>query len=326
MYRLRERFKEFEHNIVYIYFSVMTEWSVTMDNKKKIVNRISIISIVVNTVLSGLKFFAGIFASSSAMISDSVHSMSDVLSTIAVMAGVSLSEKHSDKGHPYGHERLESIFSMILAGMLFATGIGIGYAGIKGIIFKSYTTPGMFALIAAAISIVVKELMYRYTVIAAKKVKSTVLKADAWHHRSDALSSVGALIGIGGSMLGYPICDPIASIVICLFIVKAAWDIFLEASNQLVDHACSEEEENKIRGIIEEQEGVLCIDLVRTRMFGSRLYVDVEIGADGELSLYEAHDIAERVHDKLEKDIPDIKHCMVHVNPKNIEKNSEDNS
>ena len=291
---------------------------INLDSKKDITNRVSAVSIAVNILLSVLKFAAGIFAHSSAMISDSVHSLSDVLSTFAVIAGVNLSEKHSDKDHPYGHERLESVFSMILSGMLFATGIGIGYAGIKGIIFKTYTEPGMFALVAAAVSIAAKEWMYQYTVIAARKVNSTALKADAWHHRSDALSSVGALIGIIGAMLGYPICDPIASIVICFFIIKAAWDIFYEAVNQLVDRACDDETEKRLREVVTKQDGVLCVDLIRTRLFGSRMYVDVEIGADGNLRLHQSHAIAERVHDEIEREFPDVKHCMVHVNPKNI--------
>ena len=290
-----------------------------MENKTKVTNRVSAVSIIVNIILSALKFFAGVFAHSSAMISDSVHSLSDVLSTFAVIAGVNLSEKRSDKDHPYGHERLESIFSIILACMLFATGIGIGYAGVRGIIYGTYTEPGMFALIAAAVSIIVKELMYQYTIVAAKRVKSTALKADAWHHRSDALSSVGALVGIAGAMLGYPICDPIASIVICLFIIKAAWDIFYEAVNQLVDRSCDEETEKRLREVVTNQDGVLCVDLIRTRLFGSRMYVDVEIGADGCLSLYDSHAIAERVHDEIEREFSDVKHCMVHVNPKNIE-------
>ena len=277
-----------------------------MNSKKVVTNRVSVVSIVVNVVLSAVKFAAGVFAHSSAMISDSVHSLSDVLSTFAVIAGVNLSEKHSDKDHPYGHERLESVFSMILSGMLFATGIGIGYAGVRGIILKTYAEPGIFALIAAAMSIIIKELMYQYTIIAAKKVNSTALKADAWHHRSDALSSVGALVGIVGAMMGYPICDPIASILICFFIIKAAVEIFYEAVNQLVDRACDEETEKRIYDMVISQDGVLCVDLIRTRLFGSRMYVDVEIGADGNLPLYNAHAIAERVHDEIEREFPDV--------------------
>lgn len=284
-------------------------------NKKSVTNRISIASIIINTILSVFKFLAGIFSNSSAMISDSVHSFSDVLSTFAVMAGVSLSEKNSDKGHPYGHERLESIFSMILSGMLFATGLGIGYSGIKGIILKAYSTPGTLALVAAVISIVVKEAMYRYTLIAANKVKSTALKADAWHHRSDAFSSVGALIGIIGAKLGFPVCDPIAAIVICLFIVKVAWDVFLEAANQLTDHSCDEATERRLYETVMSQSGVLSVDMIRTRLFGSKMYVDIEIAADGNLSLFEAHSIAQNVHDEVEKNFNDVKHCMVHVNP-----------
>ena len=286
-----------------------------MDSKTAVTNRISVISIIVNIFLSAVKFAAGIFAHSSAMISDSVHSLSDVLSTFAVIAGVNLSEKHSDKDHPYGHERLESIFSMILACMLFATGIGIGYAGVRGIIFNTYIKPGMFALIAAAVSIVVKELMYQYTVSAARKVKSTALKADAWHHRSDALSSVGALIGIGGAMLGYPICDPIASIVICFFIIKAAWEIFYEAVNQLVDRACDEETEKRIYECVMKNREVRGIDSLHTRVFGNKIYVDIEIKVDGSYTLIKSHEIAEELHENIEKSFPKIKHIMVHVNP-----------
>ena len=251
-------------------------------DRKTVTNRISIASIIINTILSGFKLFAGFFSNSSAMISDAVHSFSDVLSTFAVITGVSMSEKHSDKEHPYGHERLESIFSIILSGMLFATGIGIGYSGIKGIILKDYSTPGTLALIAAVVSIIVKEVMYRYTYIAAKKIKSTALKADAWHHRSDAFSSVGALIGIIGARLGFPVCDPIAAIVICLFVIKAALDIFKESTNQLTDHSCDEETQRLLFETVKEQEGVMTVDMIRTRLFGSKIYVDIEIGADGE--------------------------------------------
>lgn len=288
-------------------------------NSVKTANRVSVVSIIVNVVLSLFKLIVGIFAHSSALISDAVHSASDVVSTIAVILGVNISAKASDKGHQYGHERMESIFSILLAILLFATGAGIGVSGIKAVIGGNYAdlkVPGFIAAVAAFVSIAVKEWMYHYTIRAAKKINSTALKADAWHHRSDAFSSVGSLAGVIGARLGFPICDPIASVIICVFIVKAAWDVFYEAVNELVDRAADDEICTKLRELILEQEGVMGIDDMKTRLFGSKMYVDVEIGADGEWTLRRAHDVAQQVHDKIEQEFPAVKHCMVHVNPK----------
>lgn len=293
-----------------------------MENKK-IANRVSIVSIVINLVLSLFKLGAGIIANSSAMISDAVHSASDVVSSIAVITGVNIASKKSDRSHQYGHERVESVFSILLAVMLFATGIGIGYHSVIKIIRGTaggLSAPGIIALIAALVSIAVKEWMYHYTKRAAKKISSTALMADAWHHRSDALSSIGSFIGILGARLGFPICDPIAGIIICLFIVKAAWEVFYDAVNQLIDKSCDEDVCNAIRAVVMKQEGVLTIDDLKTRLFGSKIYVDVEIGADGNLTLYKAHAIAENVHHSIENTFPNVKHCMVHVNPKDISK------
>ena len=139
--------------------------------------------------------------------------------------------------------------------------------------------------------------------------------ADAWHHRSDALSSVGALIGIIGARCGYPFLEPLASLIICLFILKAAFDIFKDAVDKMIDRSCDEETENAVRSCVLEQEDVLGIDMLKTRVFGNRIYVDIEISANGSKTLYEGHAIAERVHDAVEKSFPRIKHIMVHVNP-----------
>jgi cation diffusion facilitator family transporter len=281
--------------------------------------RVSKVSIAVNLLLSVFKLLAGIFAHSGAMISDAVHSASDVLSTFVVIIGVRLSGKKSDQDHPYGHERLECVSSIILAVLLALTGVGIGISGIQEILAGSeggtFTVPGRLALIAAVLSLVVKEWMFWYTRSAAKKVNSGALMADAWHHRSDALSSVGAFVGILGARMGYPVLDPVASVVICGFILKAALDIFRDAIDKMVDHACDEQTENQIRETIGGVRGVARIDLLHTRLFGSKIYVDVEIAAEDELPLKEAHAIAEQVHHSIETDFPDVKHCMVHVNP-----------
>lgn len=293
-----------------------------MDNKakdhKSIAMRVSVVSMIINTILSIGKVAAGIIAGSGAMISDGVHSASDVFSTIIVIIGFNIAHKESDEKHQYGHERFECIAAIILAAILLATGIGIGLSGINKIIAGiegNLAAPGSLALIAAVISIVVKEWMYWYTRAAAIKINSGALKADAWHHRSDALSSVGSFIGILGARIKFPILDPIASIIICLLIIKVAYDIFKDSIYKLIDASCDDETINKIKDVILEQEGVIQLDSLKTRVFGSRIYADIEISAYGKQSLEDAHDIAERIHDEVEKNIPMIKHCMVHVNP-----------
>ena len=277
---------------------------------------ISVVSIVANIILAVLKLAAGIIAHSGAMISDAVHSASDVFSTFVVIGGVKMAGKAEDSDHPYGHDRLESVAAIILAAALAVTGAGIGIAGIRSIInSKEIVMPGVLALIAAIVSIVVKEAMYWYTRNGAKKIGSDALMADAWHHRSDALSSVGSFIGIGGALLGYPILDPLASVIICIFILKVAADIFKEAINKMIDKSCDEEVENLMRRMVLSHEDIISLDLIRTRMFGSKVYVDIEFSADGNMTLYEAHAIAEHIHDEMEEKFPDVKHCMVHVNP-----------
>lgn len=293
-----------------------------MDDFQKTATRVSVVSILGNILLSIFKLIAGIVAHSNAMISDAVHSGSDVVSSIVVIIGIRLSTKESDKEHPYGHERLECVAAIILSVLLFITGGGIGFTALKNIYTGSYKTlavPGVLALVAAIISIVVKEAMFWYTRFYGKKYDSSALMADAWHHRSDALSSVGALIGIGFAILGYPIFDSIASVIICVFIVKAAYDIFMDAIDKMVDHSCDAEFEDKIKTSALQIKGVLGIDLLKTRVFGNKVYVDLEICADGNISLNESHDIAEQVHDAIEQQFPKVKHIMVHVNPQTPE-------
>ena len=285
---------------------------------QKTANRVTSVSIIGNLLLSAFKLIAGLLANSGAMISDAVHSASDVFSSIVVIIGIHVSSKESDKEHPYGHERLECVAAIILAVILFITGISIGISAVKTIASGHYAdlaVPSILALVAAVISIATKEAMFWYTKVNATRIDSAALMADAWHHRSDALSSVGALVGIAGARLGFPICDSIASLVICVFIVKASYDIFHDAVDKMVDHSCNEGDEQLLRDCICEEEGVLRIDDLRTREFGNKIYVDVEIAADGDRPLKETHAIAERVHDHIEKKFPKVKHVMVHVNP-----------
>lgn len=288
----------------------------------RVATKVSLVSIVGNLLLSTFKLLAGILAHSSAMISDGVHSASDVFSSIIVIIGVQLANKESDQEHPYGHERFECVAAVILSTILLITGLFIGYEAIRSIQIGNFTDiriPGILALIAAIISIISKEAMFWYTKIHADRIDSSALRADAWHHRSDALSSIGALIGIIGARIGYPAADKIASLVICLFILKAAFDIFKDAISKMVDHSCDSEMEEQFRICAAKQDGVLGIDLLQTRVFGNKIYIDIEIVADGNKTLNETHKIAEQVHDAIEQEFPKVKHIMVHVNPAQVD-------
>lgn len=285
---------------------------------EKVAIKVSIYSIIANAFLSIFKLLAGVIGKSGAMLSDAVHSMSDVFSTIVVIIGVKLASKKEDEKHQYGHERLECVAAIILAVSLILVGIGIGISGVRNIIHSNYeqlAIPSILALVAAIISIMVKEGMFWYTKIAAKKINSSALMADAWHHRSDSLSSIGSFIGILGARLGFPVLDSIASVVICAFILKAGYDIFRDSVKQIVDEACDDETISKIKDIASSQDGVINVDMIKTRLFASKIYIDLEISVEGEKSLKEAHEIAEKVHDEIEKNIELVKHCMVHVNP-----------
>ncbi|MFR3910530.1 MAG: cation diffusion facilitator family transporter [Clostridium paraputrificum] len=274
---------------------------------------------IIETILAFIKILIGFIARSTAMLADGMHSLSDVVTTIGVIIGLKLSHKEADKSHPYGHERIESITSLFLSTVLFLVAISIGYSGIIKIINHNYVTPGFSAIIAAITSIIVKELMYWYTIKYANEINSPSLKADAWHHRSDALSSIGALIGIAGARMGYPFLDPLVAIIIALVIIKVAFDICKQSIAQLIDEAASEDDVQVIIDKINSIDGIYEIKNLKTRQHSNRLYVDVDISVDATLTVEEGHNIASYVHNLIEEDSR-IKHCMVHVNPyyKNI--------
>ena len=274
----------------------------TMDEEriKRAATQMALIGVMGNVFLAVFKLFAGLFGHSSAMVSDAVHTLSDVFATMIAFIGVTLSRKEADREHPYGHERLECVASLLLSVILFATGAGIGLNCLREIIDGSYrdkAVPGLIAVIAAIVSIAVKEGMFWYTLIYAKKLKSGAFQADAWHHRSDALSSVGALIGIIGARNGLPMLDQAAGILICVVILFVAVGIFKDAVGKMLDTSCDEEFEIGVKSFVDsfsESEGQnIGIDLLRTRKFGERIYVEMEIHVDGSLQLREAHDIAE---------------------------------
>lgn len=290
---------------------------------KKTVFKVGIITIVGNLLLTIGKIIAGILAKSNSLISDGVHSGSDVLSTIIVMIGAKLSSKKADKDHPFGHERIESIASIILGMLLIGTAILLGYTGITSIIeFSKGNIPTRSEFIYVALgfaiaSIVVKFLMYLYTIVNAKKINSTALKADAYHHLSDSLSSIGSVLGIVGILIGgkWAILDPIASLIIALFIIKVAIDILIAAFNEVVDKSADDEFNQKVYEIAKQVEGVQEINSLKTRQFGNRYYVELEIAVDPKITVEEGHAIGSMVHHNIEKELKEIKHCMVHVDP-----------
>ena len=290
----------------------------TKPDETAVIRKLSLVGIIGNVFLSAFKFIAGIMGNSSAMVSDAVHSLSDVFATFIAFLGVRFGRREADASHPYGHERIESLAAIVLGLILLVTGVGIGWVGLEKILagnYESLPIPGMIALVAAIVSIAVKEGMFWYTHHWARVIRSSAFEADAWHHRSDAMSSIGALVGVGGSMLGYPVLDPIASVVICLFILKQGISIIYDALKKMLDTSCGEQFEEEVRQLVDAENQVERIDMLRTRMFGDKVYIDMEIAIDGSMQLTDAHAIAERVHDDIEHAFPEVKHVMIHVNP-----------
>ncbi len=293
--------------------------------EQRIFIKLSRVGIFGNVLLAGFKLFAGIFGKSGAMVSDAVHSLSDVFATLIAYIGVRLSKRQEDAEHPYGHERFECVASLLLGLILAGTGVGIGYTGIRKLLFReALEVPTLLPLIAAVVSIVVKEGMYWYTMYYARKLDSPAFKADAWHHRSDAISSMGSFAGICLAKLGLPFMDPVASLLICLLILKVAYDIIRDAIAKMLDTSCDMDTEKSLRSFVEAQEGVTRVDLMHTRQFGNKIYVDLEIAVRGDIPLREAHAIAERVHGAMEQAFPKVKHVMIHVNPAEENEDRED--
>ncbi|WP_291564158.1 MULTISPECIES: cation diffusion facilitator family transporter [unclassified Clostridium] len=285
-----------------------------MNNYKKAA-KVSIITVIINTVLAIFKVIAGIVGKSSAMIADGIHTFSDIATTVVVIIGLKISNKDADEKHPYGHEKFEPEISKVVSLILAGTGVFLAYNAIQILLSGNLDTPKPIALYAALTSIVVKEGMYWYTIITARKVKSIAMEADAWHHRSDAISSVGTLIGIAGARMGFKFLDPVAGIIVSLILIKVGVEFYLKATDQLVDQSADDEVIEQIKEVATSIEGVKEIHDLKTRKFGNKIYVDIEIQVDKRITVEEGHHIASLVHDSIEDTIEDVKHCMIHVEP-----------
>lgn len=276
---------------------------------------LSLWTLALNFLLGSLKLAAGLWGRSSAMVADAAHSYSDCASTVAVIAGLKMASKSADADHPYGHEKYELIFANILSILLGLTAVKIGYDALMVIAHGSYQVPGLAPLLAAVFSVAVKEVMYRLTLRKAKKIGSVAMEADAWHHRSDALSSVGAFVGILGARLGLPVLDPVTGLLVAILVLKVAIDLYRKSVSGLVDSSTDAETVVRIQQLLADMDGIEEVNSLKTRVFGASAYADVTIKVDGALTVEEGHDIATLAHNKIEANLPKIKHIMVHIEP-----------
>lgn len=276
---------------------------------------LSLWTLALNFLLGSLKLAAGLWGRSSAMVADAAHSYSDCASTVAVIAGLKMASKSADADHPYGHEKYELIFANILSILLGLTAVKIGYDALMVIAHGSYQVPGLAPLLAAVFSVAVKEVMYRLTLRKAKKIGSVAMEADAWHHRTDALSSVGAFVGILGARLGLPVLDPVTGLLVSLLVLKVAIDLYRKSVSGLVDSSTDAETVARIQQLLADMDGIEEVNSLKTRVFGASAYADVTIKVDGALTVEEGHDIATLAHNKIEANLPKIKHIMVHIEP-----------
>ena len=287
-----------------------------MTNRDKIARHVLILSLLGNITLSIFKLVAGIVANSHAVIADAIHSVSDVVTTIIAMIGIKWSSKPADEDHHYGHTRIEAVASKFVAIILILTSFGLVIDSYHAFKSPTIATPGTLALVAAIVSIIVKEIMFQYVYRVGKKIDSLALVSDAWHNRSDALSSVGALCGVLLAKYGgFKQADAIAGIIVSLLIFKVGVDIYKNAIAQLVDTAPTQEVLSEIKEICLNTHGVVDLHNLKARLVGAFLHLDIEIAVDPNITVRHGHDIAESIERNIVKKFVNAKEIMVHVNP-----------
>lgn len=285
-------------------------------------NTVTVQGLIINTVLCALKFLAGIMGRSAAMVADAVHSLSDSLTDIVVLASVRLSGRPADKDHAYGHGRFETLATLLIALALAAVGAKILYNGVLAVIHLAegmpIARPHAIALIMAAVSIAVKEWLYRYTLHSAKLTDSRLLEANAWHHRSDAMSSIGTLLGISGAyFLGnkWTLLDPLAAIVVSFFIFQAAWQIFKDSISELLEQSLGEQAEEEIAILCKNIPGVQGAHDIKTRKIGNRSAIEMHVYLADDLTLLAAHAITEQMEEQLLKRFGAETFITIHPEP-----------
>jgi cation diffusion facilitator family transporter len=281
------------------------------------VRRVTWVGLLVNVLLAGLKFAAGMIAHSQAVVADAVHSLSDATTDVAILVGVRYWSAPPDDTHPYGHRRIETAVTLLIAVLLAAVAIGLGYRAIATIRERDPASVGLPALLAAAASVICKEVLYRWSAAAGGRVHSPALVANAWHHRSDALSSVPAVLAVAGAMINpsWAFLDHVGAVVVSVIIMQAVFRIGWPALTELMDAGASEESRRRIEEIALGTEGVERVHAIRTRRQGSSVAVDLHVLVDGAISVREGHEIAEAVGDRLLAECPKLVDIVVHVEP-----------
>ncbi|MDP8226449.1 MAG: cation diffusion facilitator family transporter [Candidatus Celaenobacter polaris] len=281
------------------------------------IKKVTWVGLFVNFILAAIKFIVGILGHSQAVVADAVHSISDMVTDIAVLVGVKYWSAPPDKDHPYGHWRIETIITGFIGLGLAAVAVGIGYNAIATLKDHCIETPKWIAIIGALVSIIVKELLYHWTVKVGRKVKSSALIANAWHHRSDALSSIPVLLAVGISVIKpeWAFVDRIGAIVVSLIILKVSWDIVFPALKKLSDSGVSDKETEQIRSLAMQVDGVKDAHAIRTRDAGHGIFVDMHVLVDGNISVSEGHDISEKVRDEIINKGHDVLDVVVHIEP-----------
>lgn len=296
-----------------------------MDRQKQIY-KVTLAGGAVNVILLIFKFVAGIFGHSAAMIADAVHSLSDFITDLIVLIFVHISGRPQDKSHDYGHGKYETLALTLIGIALLIVAIGIFHNGALRIAAwwkgQELEAPGMLALWAAIVSIILKEITYRYTIRNAKKLDSPALEANAWHHRSDALSSIGTAVGIGGAVLlgkRWTVLDPIASVVVGAFIVKVAVELILQGMRDLLEHSLPDDIEDEIMQIAQSEPDVIEPHDLRTRRIGNRYAIELHILMNGDITLARAHDHADSIENQLKKRFGEHTHVAIHMEPSETE-------
>ena len=262
-----------------------------------------------------VKLFAGVSGRSQAMIADAFHTASDAFTSLCVLIGFKIAKKPADEHHPFGHGRAESIMAKTVSIVLVLVGVHIAYESARILARGEMTEPGILPLVAAIVSIVVKEITYRKVIATSRKIHSTSLKADALHHRSDVISSIAALIGIAGARMGKTFMDPLAGIIVAGFIIKMGVEVFHQAYDELMDSAPPEELKNSIEKVAKGVEGVKCVKKVMVRKTGIEFFLEVTVGIDGRKTVEEGHIVTVKIKRDIMRNIPNVKNVLVHVEP-----------
>lgn len=288
-------------------------------SRTKETQRVALVGALVNLVLSAVKLFAGVLANSAALIADGIHSLSDLISDALVWFAAHQARHGPDEEHPYGHGRFETAATLGLGILLVLVALGILWDAVADAFHHEQPIPGALAIWAALFSIVANEALYWYTLVVAKRIRSDMLRANAWHHRTDAISSVVVLIGVAGAMLGWPYLDSLAAVVVGAMVAKIGWDLGWDAMQELVDAALDEETVQRATEVILDVDGVRSVHMLRTRRHGHEAAADVHVQVAPRLSVSEGHMISQAVEDQIKDSVDEITDVTVHIDPENDE-------